>query len=172
MLAFQNRQAEVMRMWNTIWEQAFYTKCKEISMESAQRHVRSMTSSAGRSSKGSALHHKKPPSVVSQVSVHYNSMIPTHPFNPEEVAAHSTYQCHKSSASMIPLWRATLTDKPKGCLLKVVLQISAGSYRSTGWLFNYQLRVLSLLYRKESCYFFLVTWMLSLESLHKPVEVN
>lgn len=60
-------------------------------MESARRHVRSMTSSAGRSSKGSALHHKKPPSVVSQVSVHYNSMIPTHPFNPEEVASHSTY---------------------------------------------------------------------------------
>lgn len=53
-LAFQNRQAEVMRMWNTIWEQAFYTKCKEISMESARRHVRSMTSRAGRSSKGSA----------------------------------------------------------------------------------------------------------------------
>jgi len=33
-------------------------------MESARRHVRSMTSSAGWSSKGSAPHHKKHPSVT------------------------------------------------------------------------------------------------------------
>lgn len=131
MLVFQNRQAEVMRMWNTIWEQAFYTKCKEISMESARRHGRSMTSRAGLSSKGSAPHHKKSPSVVSQVSVHQNSTN-SHP----PLQSWSTYQGHRSPACIRPLRRASLTDKTKGCLLMVVLQIRAGPYRFIEWLFN------------------------------------